>query len=112
MSGIDMALWDIRGKACGWRLYKLLGGRSKPVRAYAGGVAGLPAARSAHRRSGHPYRGRLQGAETARGENPRDDIEHMQAVRNAFGDDIDILTDANIGYTIEDVRRVMPRWTN
>ena len=39
MSGIDMALWYIRGKACGWPLYKLLGGRSKPIRAYAGGVA-------------------------------------------------------------------------
>lgn len=39
MSGLDMVLWDIRGKATGWPLYKLLGGASKPVPAYAGGVA-------------------------------------------------------------------------
>ena len=39
MSGIDMALWDIRGKACGWLLYKLLGGTQKPIPAYAGGVS-------------------------------------------------------------------------
>src|SRR3954471_19872116 len=39
MSGLDMALWDIRGKATGWPLYKLLGGASKPIPAYAGGVA-------------------------------------------------------------------------
>src|SRR5437868_9488506 len=39
MSGIDMALWDIRGKAVGWPLYRLLGGAQKAVPAYAGGVS-------------------------------------------------------------------------
>src|SRR6185295_8129862 len=39
MSGIDMALWDIRGKALGVPLYKLLGGSRKAVPAYAGGVS-------------------------------------------------------------------------
>src|SRR6266852_5204902 len=39
MSGIDMALWDIRGKATGWPLYRLLGGTARPIPAYAGGVS-------------------------------------------------------------------------
>src|ERR1700716_2746567 len=39
MSGIDQALWDIRGKAIGWPLYKWLGGSAKPIPAYAGGVS-------------------------------------------------------------------------
>src|SRR4029079_9821370 len=39
MSGIDMALWDIRGNATGWPLYPLLGGTSRPIPAYAGGVS-------------------------------------------------------------------------
>src|SRR5215470_8025907 len=39
MSGIDMALWDIRGKALRVPLYRLLGGASKGIPAYAGGVS-------------------------------------------------------------------------
>ena len=39
MSGIDMALWDIRGKSVGWPLYRLLGGVARPIPAYAGGVS-------------------------------------------------------------------------
>jgi D-galactarolactone cycloisomerase len=38
MSGIDIALWDIRGKAVGWPIYKLIGGSSRPIPAYAGGI--------------------------------------------------------------------------
>src|SRR3954449_3720386 len=39
LSGIHRPLRDIRGKATGWRLYKLLGGAQKPSPAYAGGVS-------------------------------------------------------------------------
>jgi L-alanine-DL-glutamate epimerase-like enolase superfamily enzyme len=38
----------------------------------------------------------------------RDDTARMEAVRNAFGDGLTILTDANTGYSIGDVRQVMP----
>ena len=39
LSGLDLALWDIRAKSAGWPLYKLLGGASKPIKAYAGGIS-------------------------------------------------------------------------
>ena len=42
------------------------------------------------------------------GDNPRDDIARVHAVRAAFGDEVDILTDANAAYSLADARRVMP----
>ena len=109
MSGIDMALWDIKGKAVGWPLWRLLGGARRPVRAYAGGVAlgYQPPARlldEAHPLVDAGYR----AVKLRVGDTVRADIERMEAVRNAFGDGLDILTDANTGYTIGDVRQVMP----
>src|SRR4029079_15884463 len=39
MSGIDLALWDIRGKALGLPLYRLLGGTRRAIPRYPGGVS-------------------------------------------------------------------------
>jgi len=109
MSGIDMALWDIRGKAVGWPLYRLLGGTRRPVAAYAGGVSlgfQMPASlideAQPHVEAGY------KAVKLRIGDTVRDDIARMEAVRNAFGDSLVILTDANTGYSITDVRQVMP----
>ena len=39
ISGIDQALWDARGKALGLPVWKLLGGKKRKLRAYAGGIS-------------------------------------------------------------------------
>jgi D-galactarolactone cycloisomerase len=109
MSGLDQALWDIRGKATGWPLYKLLGGSSKPVPAYAGGISlgfQLPAelVEEAHALREQGYRAvKLRFGDTV----PRD-IERLAAIRKAFGDTLTIMVDANTSYTLADVRAAMP----
>lgn len=109
MSGIDMALWDIRGKATGWPLYRLLGGTRRPVPAYAGGISlGYQAPASLIDEAQPMIEAGYKAVKLRIGDTVRDDTARMEAVRNAFGDGLAILTDANTGYTISDVRRVMP----
>ncbi|MDA1117779.1 MAG: mandelate racemase/muconate lactonizing enzyme family protein [Proteobacteria bacterium] len=109
MSGIDLALWDIRGKAAGMPLYKLLGGARRGIPAYAGGVSlgyQLPEQLVEEIRNnlGLGYK----AVKLRVGDTPKRDLERIRAVRKAFGDELVILTDANIGYSVEDARQVMP----
>lgn len=109
MSGIDMAIWDIRGKAAKVPLYKLLGGRRRGIPAYAGGVS--LGYQDPAKLVDEARRSLEQGYKAIKlrvGDTVKKDIERLRAARKAFGDDLVILTDANIGYEVEDVRQVMP----
>ena len=109
MSGIDLALWDIRGQAANMPLYRLMGGRSKPVPAYAGGVS-----------LGYQDPGKLvdearplleagyKAVKLRVGDTPKRDLERIAAIRKAFGDELVILTDANTGYNLADARAATP----
>ncbi len=109
ISGIDMALWDIRAKAAGVPLYRLLGGARKGVPAYAGGVSlgYQPPEELIEEARASLARG-YKAVKLRVGDTPARDIERMRAIRAAFGPGLEILTDANIGYSVDDVRRVMP----
>lgn len=109
LSGIDMALWDIRGKLAGMPLYRLLGGGRRRVKAYAGGVAlgYQPAQGLAEEAQEYVARG-YKAIKLRLGDGVANDIERVTHVRKVLGYGIDILTDANAAYTLEDVRRVMP----
>ncbi|MBI2218199.1 MAG: mandelate racemase/muconate lactonizing enzyme family protein [Candidatus Rokubacteria bacterium] len=109
LSGVDMALWDIRGKAVRWPLYRLLGGTSRPIPAYAGGVSlgyqdptALVDEARVHIDAGY------RAVKLRIGDTPSRDLERVAAVRKAFGDELAILTDANTGYTVADARRAIP----
>jgi D-galactarolactone cycloisomerase len=109
MSGIDMALWDIRAKAVGWPLYRMLGGAARRVPAYAGGVAlgyqppdALIGEARPHIDAGY------RAVKLRVGDTVRNDVARMEAVRAAFGDELEILTDANTGYDLAAARQVMP----
>jgi L-alanine-DL-glutamate epimerase-like enolase superfamily enzyme len=109
MSGIDMAIWDIRGKALGLPLYRLLGGSRKPIAAYAGGVSlGYQPPEKLIEEAKKSLEQGYKAIKLRVGDTVSKDIARLRAARKAFGDEVTILTDANIGYELEDVRQVMP----
>jgi L-alanine-DL-glutamate epimerase-like enolase superfamily enzyme len=109
ISGIDMAVWDLRAKALGVPLYRLLGGSSRPIPAYAGGVslgyqepANLVDEARLHVEAGY------KAVKLRIGDTVQRDLERIVAVRKALGDSLAILTDANTGYQLADARAAMP----
>ena len=109
MSGIDQALWDIRGKAVGWPLYRLLGGASRPITAYAGGVAlGYQNPESLTDSVQELVQTGYRVVKLRVGDTVSRDLERVEAVRSNIGDNITLLTDANTNYTLSDVRTVVP----
>ena len=109
LSGIDMALWDIRGKAAKMPLYELLGGSKRRLPAYAGGISLGYQPKESLAEEAQEYVARGYKAIKLRlGDSAKADIERVLHVRKVLGDDIDILTDANTAYTLADVRRVLP----
>ncbi|WP_250478125.1 MULTISPECIES: mandelate racemase/muconate lactonizing enzyme family protein [unclassified Caballeronia] len=108
MSGIDMALWDIRGKSTGWPLYRLLGGASRSVPAYAGGIClGFQSPGALIDEVASIVQRGFQAVKLRLGDSTTDDIARVSAVREAYPD-IDILTDVNTAYTLRDFRTVAP----
>ena len=109
MSGIDMALWDIRGKSAGMPLYRLLGGSRKGIPAYAGGVSlGYQKPDELLHELQKSLDAGYKAVKLRVGDTPKRDLERIRAVRKARGEDLVILTDANIGYSLSDARKVLP----
>lgn len=109
LSGIDLALWDIRSQVMQQPLYRLLGGAPRKIKAYAGGIAlGWQDPNSlADEALGHIANG-YRALKLRVGDTAEKDIARVRAVRKAVGPEIDLLVDANTNYTLQDVRKVMP----
>jgi len=104
MSGIDMALWDIMGKATGKPVHKLLGGSyTDKVRPYASAL--MPDSKDEVKRMVEAYAG--QGFTAIKfgwgplGYDVHLDIELVKAARKAAGDKVELMIDIGKRYRLK-----------
>ena len=110
LSGIDMALWDIKGKALGVSVSTLLGGRWRDsVRAYATGSFKRDGVDRIEDNATEMAQRRAEGFHACKikiGFDPAEDLRVIAAVREAIGPDMRLMIDANHGYTVAEAVRV------
>ncbi|MEX0801610.1 MAG: mandelate racemase/muconate lactonizing enzyme family protein [Dehalococcoidia bacterium] len=97
---VEVALWDIIGKATGQPIYRLLGGGPDRLKAYAS--TGEVRATEARVESARQIVSEGFKALKLRfhSPDPREDLRTLEAVRKGVGDDIDIMVDGNWGWRI------------
>lgn len=101
IGGIDIAIWDIKGKATGLPLYKLLGGFTNKIPAYiAGGYyeddKGL--AELALEMEENVSIGATAIKMKIGGVSINEDVERIRVVRETIGPNIKLMVDANCAY--------------
>jgi L-rhamnonate dehydratase len=115
ISAVDIALWDLVGKSAKQPVYRLLGGRTKsriPVyasRLYSVELSELAAEAKRYKDEGY------QAMKLRFGWGPSDgargmqrNVELVRTVRECVGEDIDIMADAYMGWTLDYAKRMLP----
>jgi len=106
-SGLDMAAWDALAKARGVPLCVLLGGSVGPVKAYnSNGLWLQPPKALAEDALALRDEGGFAGLKLRLGRtSPRDDLAAIAAIRNAVGDDMELMADFNQGLSFDEALR-------
>ena len=115
ISAVDIAIWDILGKATGQPVFRLLGGKTKPkIPVYASRL--YCQALEALEKEAQQYKDQGYRAMKLRfGWGPVDGAAGMQqnldlvrTVREVIGYEIDLMADAYMGWTLDYARRIIP----
>lgn len=115
ISAVDLALWDLLGKSTKQPVFRLLGGRTKPrIPVYASRLYSVELgelAAEAQRYKDEGYRamklrfgwGPVDGAQ-----GMQRNVELVRTVRATVGDEVDVMADAYMGWTLDYAKRMLP----
>jgi L-alanine-DL-glutamate epimerase-like enolase superfamily enzyme len=114
ISALDIALWDLMGKAAKQPVFRLLGGRTKAkIPVYASRLYSIPLDELAQEAANYKAQG-YKAMKLRFGWGPIDGAEGMarnvdliRTVRETVGDEIDIMADAYMGWSLDYAKRMM-----
>jgi L-alanine-DL-glutamate epimerase-like enolase superfamily enzyme len=104
ISGLDIALWDIKGKALGKPVFELLGTpRRDRVRAYASRLMPDTTEETAEAVTELREQGftAVKLGWGPQGKDPRHDVALAAAAKEAAGDGVEIMIDSGLGYVAD-----------
>jgi D-galactarolactone cycloisomerase len=110
LSGIDIALWDLKGKLLGQPIHRLMGGPLRErIRAYATGLYRRPEGQAqaylAEEAEGYAAEG-FSAVKLKIGFGLEEDLRNARAVRRAIGPGVELMVDANHGYSVIEAIRL------
>ena len=110
-AAVEMALWDIAGKAEGLPLYEMLGGKVRdgvPTKWSVSGVEPEKAAEIANWAKGQGFK----AMKVKVGIDTQGDLARVKAVREAVGSEMKIGVDANGGWTLPEAVATIHKLTS
>ena len=115
VSAIDVALWDIKGKALEQPLWKLLGGARDRVATYASGslrrgLTDAQAATAARRLVDKGFIEMKTQMALPGNPSPAEEVRRVRVVRDAIGPDIKLMCDINQRWRVEQAIDIGIAW--
>jgi L-alanine-DL-glutamate epimerase-like enolase superfamily enzyme len=116
ISGVDIAIWDVMGKAVGKPVFKLLGGRTKEKipcyasKLYRTDIKSMQDEAQSYLDQGFTAMKMRFGYGPKDGpEGMRENLDSVAAVREVIGEDVDLMLECYMGWNLEYAKRMLPR---
>src|SRR5262245_37683810 len=116
ISAVDIALWDLLGQSARQPVYRRLRGRTKPripvyaSRLYSTHLVALDGVARRCKQEGYKAMKLRFGWGPADGAaGMQRNLDLVKTVREAVGDEIDVMADAYMGWTLDYAKRMLPR---